>query len=178
MLFEQDETADKTQWVFRAYLNAEAIDLRHTKVSIPFGYLLKPGSLTVWSLMTHTVEMDAEALSKLSPEQELYVASKDSPVISSVEPSSVRADAGKKDDVPVTLRGSGFTQESLAVFGTRVHRWNLGLSGWRRRVRVTRRNYRRYIPSYLLTLYGPFAGNEPIRVWVTDDNTRESFRAA
>jgi hypothetical protein len=72
--------------------------------------------------------MNADALSKLTPEQELYVASKDSPVISSVEPSSVRADAAKKDDVEVALRGSGFTKESLAVFGT-ASTVQMGLGG-------------------------------------------------
>lgn len=167
MLFEQDETADKTQWVFRAYLNAEAIDLRHTKVSIPFGYLLKP---TVLGLVAHdaTVEMDAEALSKLFPEQEIYVASKDSPVISSVEPSSIRSDAGKKDDVPVTLRGSGFTQESHAIFGT-PSQMNLGLNGGNAEF-VSSQELRAYIPSYLLTLNSLFASNEPIRVLVTDES--------
>jgi hypothetical protein len=166
-LFEQDETADKAQWIFRAYLNAEAIDLRHTKVSIPLGYLLKP---TVLGLVAHdaTAEMDAAALSKLSPEQEIYVASKDSPVINSVEPSSVRSDAGKKEDVPVTLRGSGFTQESLAIFGT-PSQMNLGLNGGNVEF-VSSQELRTSIPSYLLTLNGLFASNEPIQVLVTDQS--------
>ena len=167
ILFEQDENADKTQWIFRAYLNAEAIDLRHTKISIPLGYLLKP---TVLGLVAHdaTVEMDAEALSKLFPEQEIYVASKDSPVINSVAPSSIRSDAGKNDDVPVTLRGTGFTQESQAIFGT-PSQMNLGLNGGNAEF-VSPQELRAYIPSYLLTLNGLFASNEPIRVLVTEEN--------
>jgi hypothetical protein len=105
----------------------EAIDPRHIKVAVPSAYLLKPGEYGLVG-QDASFEMNADALSKLTPEQELYVASKDSPVISSVEPSSVRADAAKKDDVEVALRGSGFTKESLAVFGT-ASTVQMGLGG-------------------------------------------------
>ena len=116
VLVEREETEEKTHWIFREYLNTEAVDLRHVKVRIPSAYLLKP---TVLGLVGEdaSFEMTADALSKLSPEQEVYVASKDSAVISSVEPSSVRADAAKRGEVEVTLRGSGFTKDSLATFG-------------------------------------------------------------
>jgi hypothetical protein len=111
--------------------------------------------------------MDAIALSKLTPEQELYIASKDSPVISSVEPSSVRADA--KDDVEVTLRGRGFTKESGAVFGTTsTAQMGLGVGD---ADFVSSQEIHSKIPSSLLTEAGVFARNEPILVWVTDENT-------
>ena len=94
ILVEKDETTEDYRWIFRDYLNTEAIDLRHIKVTVPPAYLLKPG---LYGLVGQdaSFEMDAVALSKLTPQQELYVASKDSPVISSVEPSSVRSDARK-----------------------------------------------------------------------------------
>jgi hypothetical protein len=166
ILVEKDDTTEDYRWIFRDYLNTEAIDLRHIKVTVPSAYLLKPG---VYGLVGQdaSFEMDANALSKLTPEQELYVASKDSPVISSVEPSSVRSDAGEKDDIPVTLRGTGFTKESRAVFGTAssVERGLGGDADF-----VSSQEIQAKIPSYL-TILGPYANNEPIRVWVTDDNT-------
>ena len=167
ILIEKDDTTENYRWIFRDYLNTEAIDLRHIKVTVPSAYLLKPG---VYGLVGQdaSFEMDAIALSKLTPEQELYVASKDSPVISSVEPSSVRADAGKKDDVEITLRGSGFTKESLAVFGT-ASTVQMGLGGGDADF-ISSQELQAKIPYYLLTV-GPFASNEPIRVWVTDGNT-------
>lgn len=167
ILVEKDETTENYRWIFREYLNTEAIDLRHIKVTVPFGYLGRPG---VYGLVGQdaSFEMDANALSKLTPQQELYVASKDSPVISSVEPSSVRSDAAKKDDVEVTLRGRGFTKESLAVFGT-ASAVQMGLGGGDADF-VSSQELQAKIPYYLLTV-GPFASNEPIRGWVTDDNT-------
>jgi hypothetical protein len=167
ILVEKDETTEDYKWIFREYLTTEAIDLRHIKVTVPSAYLLKPN---LYGLVGQdaSFEMDADALSKLTPQQELYVASKESPVISSVEPSSVRADAGNKDDVEVTLRGRGFTKESGAVFGT-ASTVEYGLGGGDADF-VSSQEIQAKIPSYLLTV-GPFANNEPIRVWVTDDNT-------
>jgi hypothetical protein len=167
ILVEKNDTTEDYRWIFRDYLNTEAIDLRHIKVTVPSAYLLKPG---VYGLVGQdaSFEMDASALSKLTPEQELYVASKNSPVISSVEPSSVRADAAKRDDVEVTLRGRGFTKESLAVFGT-ASTVEMGLGGGDADF-VSSQELKAKIPYYLLTV-GPFASNELIRVWVTDDNT-------
>jgi len=166
ILVEKDDTTEDYRWIFHDYLNTEAIDLRHIKVTVPSAYLLKPG---VYGLVGQdaSFEMDATALSKLTPQQELYVASKDSPVISSVEPSSVRADAGQKDDVEVTLRGRGFTKESAAVFGT-ASTVQMGLGGGDADF-VSPQELQAKIPSYLLTV-GIFANSEPIRVWVTDDN--------
>jgi hypothetical protein len=167
ILVEKDDTTEDYRWIFRDYLNTETIDLRHIKVTVPSAYLLKPG---LYGLVGQdaSFEMDADGLSKLTPEQELYVVSKDSPVISSVEPSSVRSDAGEKDDIPVTLRGTGFTKESCAVFGT-ASSVERGLGGGDADF-VSSREIRAKIPSYL-TILGPYANNEPIRVWVTDDNT-------
>jgi hypothetical protein len=167
ILVEKDETTEDYRWIFHDYLNTEAIDLRHIKVMVPSAYLLKPG---VYGLVGQdaSFEMDANALSKLTPQQELYVASKDSPVISSVEPSSVRSDAAKRDDVEVTLRGRGFTTETLAVFGTATT-VEMGLGGGDADF-ISPQELQAKIPYYLLTV-GPFASNEPIHVWVTDDNT-------
>ena len=167
ILVEKDETTEEYRWIFRDYLNTEPVDLRHIKVTVPSAYLLKPA---LYGLVGQdaSFEMDANALSKLTPQQELYVASKESPVISSVEPSSVRADAAKRDDVKVTLRGRGFTEESLAVFGT-ASTVEMGLGGGDADF-ISPQELQAKIPYYLLTV-GPFASNEPIRVWVTDDNT-------
>jgi hypothetical protein len=161
VLVEREEIEEKTHWIFREYLNTEAVDFRHVKVSIPSTYLLKP---TVLGLIGEdaSFEMTADALSKLLPEQEVYVASKDSAVISSVEPSSLRADAAKKGEVEVTLRGSGFTKDSLATFGV-----DMGLDG--DVDFISSQELRAQIPSSFFT-YGPFASNEPIRVWVTDED--------
>lgn len=166
LLVERDEAQEQTRWTFREYLNTEAIDLRHVKVSIPSAYFLKP---TVLGLIAQdaSFEMDAAGLSKLLPEQEIFVASKESPVINSVEPSSIRADTVQTNDVPVTLRGSGFTKESRAVFGTEST-VEMGLDGGDADF-VSSEELRAQIPSSLVT-FGPFASNEPIRVWVTDDD--------
>ena len=167
ILIEKDDTTADYRWIFHDYLNTQPIDLRHIKVTVPSAYLLKPGHYGLVG-QDAPFEMDAIALSKLTPEQELYVASKDSPVISSVEPSSIRADTSEKDDVQVTLRGRGFTKESLAVFGT-ASTVRMGLGGGDADF-VSPQELQAKIPSYLLTV-GPFASDEPIRVWVTDDNT-------
>jgi len=166
MLVERDETGEQTRWIFREYLNTDAIDLRHVKVSIPSAYLLKP---TVLGLIGQdaSFEMDAAGLSKLLPEQEIFVASKESPVINSVEPSSIRVGAVQTNDVPVTLRGNGFTKESRAVFGTESA-VEMGLDGGDADF-VSSQELRAQITSSLVT-FGPFASNEPIRVWVTDDD--------
>ncbi len=164
ILIEKDETTEDYRWIFHDYLNTEAIDLRHMKVTVPSAYLLKPG---LYGLVGQdaSFEMDAIALSKLTPQQELYIASKDSPVISSVEPSPVRVDAGDKD-VEVTVRGRGFTKESGAVFTTSTEDLGVGDADF-----VSSQQLEAKIPSSLLTVAGLFAINEPIRVWVRDEDT-------
>jgi len=137
------------------------VDLRHVKVSIPSAYLLKPTALGLIG-EDASFEMTGDALSKLLPEQWVYVAKKDSAVIRSVEPSSLRGDAAAKNEVQITLRGSGFTEDSRATFGL-----DMGLGG--DVDFISSQELRARIPSSLFT-YGPFASNEPIRVWVTDDD--------
>jgi hypothetical protein len=166
ILVERDNTGEQTRWIFREYLNTEAIDFRHVKVTILPTYLRKPTVLGLIGQDASFVMNDKE-LSTLLPKQEIYVVSKESPMITSLEPSSLRADA-KDDDLEVTVRGSGFTKESKVVFGTESA-VDMGLDGGDAEF-ISPQEIRSYIPSYFLMPNGIYVNNERVRVWVTDDD--------
>jgi hypothetical protein len=84
LLEQQDVNA---HWVAREYLPADVLDRNHIKVQIPPGYLAKSGAV---GFSNYANRPEPELGSNVeAPQQILYVASKDSPVLSSVYPSEV-----------------------------------------------------------------------------------------
>jgi hypothetical protein len=91
------------------YLYSRTLDLRSALVTIPSELRSKPGVLTAYVKDSWEAK-DVENGSG----QKIIVASKDSPVITSVEPRVVGC-CGK--NASVILRGSGFTEDSEVKFG-------------------------------------------------------------
>jgi IPT/TIG domain len=91
------------------YLYSRTLDLRSVLVTIPSEWRSKPGVLTAYVKDSWEAK-DAENGSG----QKIIVASKDSPVITSVEPRVVDC-CGK--DATVILRGHRFTEDSEVKFG-------------------------------------------------------------
>lgn len=90
-------------WIEREYLTGVLADLQHTRVQIPAGYLSRPTVLNLGPITVH-------------------VMSKDRPVLTGIEPTSISADSAA-DGLTIRLLGSGFTPESRAVtvFAENVH---------------------------------------------------------
>jgi hypothetical protein len=91
------------------HLYSRTLDLRSVLVTIPSELRSKPGVLTAYVKDSWEAK-DAENGSG----QKIIVASKDSPVITSVEPGAVDC-CGK--DATVILRGHRFTEDSEVEFG-------------------------------------------------------------
>jgi hypothetical protein len=91
------------------YLYSRTLDLRSVLATIPSELRSKPGVLTAYVKDSWEAQ-DAENGSG----QKIIVASKDSPVITSVEPRVVGC-CGQ--DATVILRGRRFTEDSEAKFG-------------------------------------------------------------
>jgi len=96
----------------RTYLYSRALDLRHVEVTIPSDLLDKPGVLTVYAKDT----WEGRGTAAPRTGQKIIVASKDSPVINSVEPHVLHCCGSRESDVTVVLRGSGFTEHSEVTF--------------------------------------------------------------
>lgn len=100
-----------------SYVPSRTIDLHHIRVTIPKEFLAKPGIL------------EASAEDKANPypnkrshprELKVIVVGKDSPVLDSIEPAVLPAEASGGADSPkttVVLRGSGFSKNSDVAFG-------------------------------------------------------------
>ena len=100
----------------RDYLYSRTLDLRHIQVTIPAFHLEKAGVLTAYS-------QDAWERNKVEKPvtgQQIVVASKDSPVIDSVEPRVLRPIGS---GTPIILKGSGFTEDSEVRFGDELSTW-------------------------------------------------------
>ncbi len=99
------------------YLYSRTLDLRHVEVTIPSDLLEKPGVLTAYA--KDSWERTEAAPSRKG--QKIIVASKDSPVINSIEPNALRCCGSRESDVTVVLRGSGFTEHSEVTFADETY---------------------------------------------------------
>jgi hypothetical protein len=97
----------------RTYLYSRTVDLRHVEVTLPSDMLGKPGVLTAY-VKDSWEGKDAEPSRS---GQKITVASKDSPVIHSIEPDTLRCCDSRDSEATVVLRGSGFTKNSEVTFG-------------------------------------------------------------
>lgn len=94
------------------YLYSRTIDLRHVEVTLPSDMLDQPGVLLVdvkdsWEKTTEPSQHP----------QKIIVASKDSPVIQSIEPETLRCCVSRVSEATVVLRGSGFRKDSEVRLG-------------------------------------------------------------
>jgi len=106
-----DENALPKDKASPTYLYSRTPDLRHVEVTIPSDLLKKPGVLMLYAKDSWEAK-DAE----LGKGQKIIVASKDSPVIDSIEPNALRCCESRESDVTVVLRGRGFTEHSEVIF--------------------------------------------------------------
>ena len=107
-----DKTAPPKNKASRTYLYSRTLDLRHVEVTIPSHLLDKAGVLTVYAKDT----WEGKEAAAPRTGQKIIVASKDSPVINSVEPHVLHCCGPQESDVTVVLRGRGFTEHSEVIF--------------------------------------------------------------
>src|SRR5665811_388583 len=112
LLFEQESSQ---VWIAREFLPAVLTDLRHIRVQIPAGYLLKPTALQVGAVrvgddsLFHLGTQEGS----IGPSMAIRVMSKDRPVFSSAEPSQVSA--GDQAGAVIRILGAGFNAESQVL---------------------------------------------------------------
>jgi len=107
------EDASPSSNASRDYLYSRTVDLRHVQVTISSYLLRKPGVLTAYAKDSW---QGREAEGSRNG-QKIIVASKDSPVIDSVDPPVLRC---RGLAATVVLRGSGFTEHSEVKFGDNI----------------------------------------------------------
>jgi hypothetical protein len=93
----------------RDYLYSRTIDLRHVQVTMPSNLLDKPGVFTAYAKDSWEGNQAQASGTGLK----IIVASKESPVIDSVEPDALGCCGA---DASVVLRGSGFRRNSEVKF--------------------------------------------------------------
>jgi hypothetical protein len=108
------ENASPDDKASRTYLYSRTLDLRHVDVTIPSDLIDKPGTLTAYAKDSWP-GLPGDKI--YGAGQKIIVVSRDSPVISSVEPGLLRS---RGRDATVTLRGSGFTKDSEVEFGDQL----------------------------------------------------------
>jgi hypothetical protein len=104
------EDASPKSKASRDYLYSRTIDLRHVEVTMPSDLTDKPGVFTAYARDSWEGNQADESLTG----QKIIVASRDSPVVDSVEPHALSCCSS---DATLVVRGSGFTQHSEVQFG-------------------------------------------------------------
>lgn len=126
-------------------------------------------ALTV-SVLGFTVERSASEIPSGShvgfPQPRLYVVSKDSPVLSSVEPSEVSADEAEKGTVTVRLSGSGFKPTSRVVLSLE-NATDLDQGGIKPEF-ISDSELRIDLPSDQLLIDRKWTAIRPVRLWVAN----------
>ncbi len=107
------EDASQKDKASKDYLYSKTLDLRHVQVTIPSYLLRKPGVLTAYAKDS----WQGKEAERPRTGQKIIVASKNSPVINSVEPAVLRC---RGLPATVVLRGSGFTEHSEVKFGDNI----------------------------------------------------------
>ena len=115
-------------WKAWEFLPIEYIEARKIRVTIPWTYLASPHKLVLWPFNLDEVEAaQGNGLPLNGTEQKtpvgggvqeiLYVASSASPVLKSLEPAQLSADAADRAEAKVVLHGGGFTPASVVLAG-------------------------------------------------------------
>ncbi|MGH9747562.1 MAG: hypothetical protein ACRD59_15815 [Candidatus Acidiferrales bacterium] len=123
-----EPTPNKNIWKAWEFLAVEFIDATKIRVTIPWSYLASPRKLVLRPFNLDEVEAaQGNGLPLNGTEQKapagggaheiIYVAAPASPVLTSVEPSRLAANASERQEATVVLHGSGFTAKSEVVLG-------------------------------------------------------------
>jgi hypothetical protein len=123
-----EPTPKKDVWKAWEFVSSDYIDTVRIRVTIPWSYLASPRKLVLWPFNLDDVEAaQGNGLPLNGTEQKtpvgggaqeiIYVASPASPVLKSLEPVQLSADASDRAEARVVLHGSGFTRASLALVG-------------------------------------------------------------
>ena len=109
-LLEQETSGT---WIVRQDLVGIMLDLRHTTVEIPSGYLARPTVLEVESVPPGLYILGEEKTPSFEPIT-IRVMSRDRPILSEISPKEISADDLTNNTV-IQLLGSGFTTDSQVV---------------------------------------------------------------
>ncbi len=115
-------------WKAWEFLPVEYIEATKIRVTIPWSYLASPRKLVLWPFNLDEVEaaqgngLPLNGTEQKTPvgggaQQVLYVASSASPVLRSLEPRQLSADAADRTEAKVVLHGGGFTRSSEVLVG-------------------------------------------------------------
>jgi hypothetical protein len=149
------------------YLYSRTLDFGHVEVTVPSYFLKKAGLLTAYAKDS----WDRKQPAATETGQKIIVASKESPVILSVEPKRLKGDGL---DATVTLRGSGFTEHSEVKYGDEISLSPGVTFVSPNQLRVEIRSdelvvggYARPTPVTLWVTNGPFDVSAPVEIRVT-----------
>ncbi len=151
-------------WTAREYLPATLVDLGHVSVQIPSGYLSKPTRLQLEAMRPGDVSAFpiGSQVGGGFDYVTIYVMSRDRPVFSRIEPSTVRFD--DRAEVMVRILGNGFTVESQVLTSFRAG----DLSNALKPLFMSDRELQVMIPSYMLDTGG--YADEPFNLWVRNSD--------
>jgi len=153
-------------WIAREYLPGEVVDFQHVRIQVPPGYLTRP---TIIGFAAYDEDSGLSPDSDVKPpEQTLYVTSKDSPVLSSIEPSEVSADEAQKNVLTVRIHGGGFTPSSKVLLSLE----NGSDLGQRGLIPQFLSPYELQIdlPSERFIIDRKWSAPGPVRLWVANDD--------
>jgi hypothetical protein len=155
----------------RTYLYSRTVDLRHVEVTLPSDMLDKAGVLTAY--VEDSWERKGAEVSVTG--KKIIVASKDSPIINSIEPDALRCCGSRESDPTVVLHGSGFTEHSEVRFEDDEYTRGSVIFVSSRELRVTipvfklkdgSERYARATPLMLTVVNGPLQLSTPIALQV------------
>ena len=111
--FLLSERESSNTWIAREYLIGVLADLQHSRVQIPGGYFSRSTILMLEPMPPGVVSPGSEVAPPW-PAITIYVASRDRPLVSAVDPAEMSADS-LSDGIAVRLLGSGFAPESKVI---------------------------------------------------------------
>jgi hypothetical protein len=123
-----EPTAKKDVWKAWEFVPTEYIDTTKIHVTVPWSYLVSPRKLVLWPFNLDEVEaaqrngLPLNGTEQKTPvgggaQEIIYVANASSPVLTSLEPAQLSADASDRAEAKVVLHGSGFTRASAVLVG-------------------------------------------------------------
>jgi hypothetical protein len=154
------------QWKALEQLSPDVVDITHLRVNIPPEHLADSGTLG-FSIFENVRQPELGNQVE-APQQILYVASKEIPVLLSIYPPSVSPDEIAKGSFHVlfTLYGSGFTSKSRVVDS--LYDRDLNYAGTTRFISPTELQVDLYQDRFVRD--HKWSGVSPVRLWVADSD--------
>jgi hypothetical protein len=100
----------ESKWTVAAEVPMTNLDFGHARVTLPAVFLSRPRLLALQPFLDDVSPLFGPEKKSWVRPNVLYVVAADSPVIDSIEPRSI---ATTDEDLTVTVRGSGFSPDSL-----------------------------------------------------------------